>query len=204
MPSAAFERMPAERRDLLLRTAAREFAAAGYERASLNRVIRVCGLSKSSFYHVISSKEELFDVVVRDLGAALATAVAIPSPDEFRDGRFWARTERLLADIAAASADDAFLALGRMFSLSTPDDAAESVRSALAAIESWLDSVLAIGREHGDVRDDLPIGLQRTVTFAVLRAMDDWTLANAADLDPRELERLVDAQFATLRRLLAP
>jgi hypothetical protein len=41
--------MAPDRWDRLLRAAAQEFAQAGYEHASLNRVIRACGMSKSSF-----------------------------------------------------------------------------------------------------------------------------------------------------------
>ena len=55
---------PPERHRLLFETAAREFAAHGFENASLNAIIRACGLSKSSFYHFFASKEALFDRVV--------------------------------------------------------------------------------------------------------------------------------------------
>jgi hypothetical protein len=78
--------MAPERRRLLLETAAREFARAGYERASLNRIIRSCGMSKSSFYYYLGSKEALFDAVVTEGGAALVAAMDVPDPDEFAGG----------------------------------------------------------------------------------------------------------------------
>ena len=56
--------MAPDRWDRLLRAAADEFAQAGYEQASLNRIIRACGMSKSSFYHYVDSKEQLFERVL--------------------------------------------------------------------------------------------------------------------------------------------
>ena len=41
----------------------RSSLVAGYERASLNRIVKSCGLSKSSFYHFVASKQELFGLV---------------------------------------------------------------------------------------------------------------------------------------------
>lgn len=205
MPRSAFERMPPERRDALLRTAATEFAAAGYERASLNKVIRECGMSKSSFYHVVESKQELFEYVIRDLGAALARAVDIPDPAAFGDGRFWERAAQLWSEVSAATEDDAFVALGRMFYLSgTPDAATGAVRSTLAAAEAWLDAVLEVGRRSGDVRDDLPVDLQRALVFSVLRAMDEWMLSQLATVPTPDLETIGAAAIDALRRLLAP
>ena len=43
VPAGDLDRMPAGRRHRLVRAAAAEFAARGYEHASLNRVIRQCG-----------------------------------------------------------------------------------------------------------------------------------------------------------------
>ena len=63
------------RRRLLLETAAREFARAGYERASLNRIIHGCGMSKGSFHYYLASKEALFDAVVAEGGAVLVAAL---------------------------------------------------------------------------------------------------------------------------------
>ncbi|MGH3660115.1 MAG: TetR/AcrR family transcriptional regulator, partial [Micromonosporaceae bacterium] len=74
--------LPPERRRNLLDTAAREFARSGFERASLNRIIRVCGMSKSSFYHYFTSKDALFDAVIAEVGAILVAEFALPAPED--------------------------------------------------------------------------------------------------------------------------
>ena len=61
----------------------------GYEGASLNRIIRACGMSKSSFYHYFENKQELFEVVVARLGESLVAELPVPAPAEFAGGEFW-------------------------------------------------------------------------------------------------------------------
>ena len=46
MPLARYKNLAAERKEAILRAAAHEFAEKGYERASLNRMIKEAGLSE--------------------------------------------------------------------------------------------------------------------------------------------------------------
>lgn len=197
--------MPPERRRLLVETAAREFAAAGYEQASLNRIIRSCGLSKSSFYHYVRSKQDLFELVVTDIGRELVAAVTPPAPAELAGPDFWAQVGRLLDRLVLASRERRFTDLGRLCYLpGAPADADSAPARALAAAEAWLHEALAVGRACGAVRDDLPPALQSLLTVAVLRTFDEWTLHHHDELDPAERERIPHAELDALRRLLAP
>lgn len=184
--------------------AAAEFAAAGYEHASLNKIIRACGLSKSSFYHMIDSKQDLFDLVVTDLTDQVAEKIELPAPDSFSGSDFWLDVERFLEHLTTvAETDEALNALGRMFYLSgVPEDGDNAVATAQASIESWVRSVLEIGRASGAVRTDLPVSLQSRLVFAVLQALDEWTVLHLDDLAPEDLPALVGAQFEAIRRLL--
>lgn len=206
MPAGDIERMPAERRMRLVRTAAREFAAEGYEHASLNRIIRECGLSKSSFYHVIASKNELFDLVVRDLISATLENIRVPDPAEFETKDFWDQVDGLIDTLAGASAkDEAFAALGGIFYLSdTGGSTPAAVSEALTGIGSWLRDVLLAGRHQGQVRDDLPIELQSRLVFAVLRALDQWVASTASTMSAGESASYVRTAAETIRRILDP
>jgi AcrR family transcriptional regulator len=197
-------RMSASHRLALVQAASIEFARAGYEHASLNRIIRECGLSKSSFYHLIASKRELFDLVVRELTASVAGRIAIPAPEEFAGAAFWNVAERFLDRLTAAAAtDESFLALGRIFYASTaPDAASEPLAETLAGVRTWLEQVLRIGRRDGAVRTDIPVELQSHLLFGILRILDEWSVAHAADLDASAAAELMRVQFQLIRRLL--
>lgn len=198
--------MAPERREALLRTAAGEFARAGFEQASLNRIIKVCGMSKSSFYYYVDSKEALFDLVVTEAGAAMVTTMDIPTPDELADSPdFWARIAQFL-DQLVSPGDRAqwFEDFGRLFHLADAPSRTGALAQTLTRMYAWLDAVLAIGRSRSAVRDDLPAALQARLVIAVLSAMDDWSLTQSADLDLAGRQRLAATQLDTLRRILDP
>ncbi|MER7077059.1 TetR/AcrR family transcriptional regulator [Saccharopolyspora kobensis] len=196
--------MPAQRWRELVATAAAEFADAGYERASLNRVIRSCGMSKSSFYHYFDSKQQLFEAVVAHVAATVAADLEVPEPADFRPD-FWGLAERFLQRLVfAAERDPLFVDFGRICYLPDVPAGQDGVSGATAAIDDWLRRTLAVGRSAGAVRCDIPPGLQAHTAIAVLRAFDEWALHNRSALGPGELPRLVQAQFEALKRLLEP
>ena len=196
---------PARERKLL-DAAAREFAAAGFEGASLNKVIRACGMSKSSFYHYFDSRQALFDHVIDKAAAALAHDLDAPDPATLKGPAFWPRLEAFVAHAVTAAAKPSWYArLGKLFYLSDiPAERSPALRRLLASANAWVQSVLEVGRACGAVRDDLPASLQAELVFAVLRAMDRWSLHHMRDFDDKAFAELTRRQFETLRRLLAP
>ena len=94
---------------------------------------------------------------------------------------------------------------GRLFYL--PDRAASrspALARILAEVADWVARVIAIGRASGVVGDDLPASLQAELVFAVLQAMDRWSLHHLDRMEETEQASLLASQFDALRRLLAP
>lgn len=52
--------MPEEKRQLIERESIREFAAFGYDKASINRIVEQCRIAKGSFYQYFEDKKDLF------------------------------------------------------------------------------------------------------------------------------------------------
>lgn len=205
MTRARTDRMPAERRRELVCVAAQEFGTAGYDAASLNKIIQHCGMSKSSFYYFVPSKSGLFDLVVRDLLAEVAATFEPPMPVRFEGDQFWPCVAGLFEDLVRiAERDEAFTLLGRIFYKEAPEDAKRSIATTMKAVRTWVEDVLSVGRRSGAVRTDLPADLQNHLIFAVLRVFDEWTLGNYDKLADADLEALARGQFATLRRILEP
>jgi AcrR family transcriptional regulator len=206
MDANATRVLPPERRRTLLEHAAAEFARAGYEQASLNRVLSAQGMSKSSFYHYFASKEALFNAVVSDLGAALVQALDLPSDAELEAGDFWEQVAALAERLGRLARDEpAFGLFAKLFYLpDAPAAPGGPLARIRAAVDEWIDRALTAGRAAGAIGDDLPLTLQRHLGKAVLWAMDEWTIEHVDVLDPEELERLQAAQIGALRRLLGP
>jgi TetR/AcrR family transcriptional regulator len=55
-----FNNLPAEKRELILREAVREFADCGFRQASVNRIVERTGIAKGSLYQYFANKEGLF------------------------------------------------------------------------------------------------------------------------------------------------
>lgn len=189
-----------------------EFSAAGFRAASLNAIIQSVGMSKSSFYHVIDSKADLFEQVLASLAERVAERLRPPGPESFAGPAFWDGIDDFVGRFAELAATDADLAgLGRMFYLSdAPDaddpssDAAGARPALLADVRDWVDAVLAVGRRGGHIAETLPLDLQRHLVFAVVRAMDEWSVAHLAELGPQAVRQLATAQAEALRGLLEP
>lgn len=175
------DRLDPERRARLVRAAADEFASAGLDGASLNRIIRACGMSKSSFYHLFDAKQDLVDLVIGDLTDQVRSGLDVPAPESFAEN-FWEGVEEFLSRLERdlVAHPDALL-LGRLFYAAPPQGAQAGV---VADIAHWVAGVLQVGREVGAVRTDMPDDLQRGLVVAVLRTMDEWVLNSCRVRDP--------------------
>lgn len=197
--------MPPKRYRRLLTAAAREFATAGFERASLNAIIRGCRMSKSSFYHYFASKEALFDAVVNEAATALAADLNAPDPATLAGPGFWEHIAGFVRHALAVSArEEWYTDFGKLFYL--PDVSTEqspALRRALAQVADWLARTLAAGRSCGAVRDDLPATLQAELVLAVLQAMDRWSLRHIHEFSEKAGRQLAMRQLDALRRLLS-
>src|SRR5690606_2690417 len=194
--------LPPDRRRALLETAAAEFAEAGYERASLNRIIRGQGMSKSSFYHYFDSKEALFGAVVADIGGALVRALAPPPPERLAEGDFWHQIETLAERLARLAREHPnFTTLARLFYLRAAPASLDETRD---RIDDWTDRALEAGRAANAVDDELPLPLPRRLLRAALWALGEWSVSNMDEFTEAEARRLANAQMKAVRRLLAP
>ncbi len=68
MPTPTWDRLPAERRDAVLRAAEEEFSRKGFSHGSLNVIAREAGVAKGSLFQYFDSKVDLY-VHVSDLAS---------------------------------------------------------------------------------------------------------------------------------------
>ncbi|SDS84752.1 DNA-binding transcriptional regulator, AcrR family [Brevibacterium siliguriense] len=201
MSETALARMRPERRAALIDAAAREFASRTFEEASLNRIISSCGMSKSSFYHVVDSKDDLFALLVADLAAAARRFWSPPAPESFADG-FWDRARSVWDDIARTWPDSPELTL--LWHIVYANSDSPAVRALAERVEAWVRAVLIAGRESEAIDVECPLELQTLAVFSLLRTFDERALtltgSDSADVDPEEISTHL---FRLLARLLS-
>ncbi|MFC6703992.1 TetR/AcrR family transcriptional regulator [Flexivirga alba] len=164
------------REDDLLRTAARDFASAGYAGTSLNNVITEAGWGKSSFYHYFANKRRLHDHVVHTLAARLVDGVRVPDIEKVSGAEFWVTMAELVeafGKTARSHPETGYL--GEMFHAPASDDDG-SLAELREQVEQWLRRAVRHGRRVGAVRDDLPDDLLVELTLGTLRTLDRWAV----------------------------
>jgi AcrR family transcriptional regulator len=190
MPRSQFQRLDAALRDNILTVAGREFARAGYEGASLNRIIVEAGLSKGVFYYYFDDKADLAATVLeRTIEHAVGPLERFQPPAG--DFDFWvylaAFTRDAMADIRR-SAEGAEL-LSRLGAAVARDP------SLAARLQPLITRAMAVstrfwrrGQEVGAVRTDLAPELlaelvQRTKEVLTRRLLPADRAASAAEED---------------------
>jgi AcrR family transcriptional regulator len=65
MPKSTFQNLPKEKKKIIEDTAISEFAAFGYDKASINRIVEKCRIAKGSFYQYFDDKKDLFLYLIK-------------------------------------------------------------------------------------------------------------------------------------------
>ncbi len=206
LPKQTFRNLPAERQRRFLAAALAEFAAHGYRRASLNRLVQELGIAKGSIYRYFANKEALFHYLFEDFVVqtkqAVKEAVAAAGPDFFSQVRaVFAAGLRFLDEHPLYYR----LYLQVLFEAEIPGRQHLLERIRLVSNEYFAD-LCRRSQERGELRPDVP---PPVVAFAVAALLDRFLQGCAhAHLDGglglasaslNERSQLADAFIAVLR-----
>ena len=206
-PRRRFDSMDPAVRERLLRTAADEFAAHGYEGASYNRILAAAGVSKGAAYYCFDDKRDLYVTVIRQAIAVGVAAVGMPGPMPDA-AAFWRELRGLYGrSLQFLREQPTMAALARSLAKAPLQLLEEGpLGDELDAARSWLELVLAHGQTIGAVRDDVPPALLGVVVDGMGEALDRWTMAHWDELvaAPGGLDGVLDRGMDFIRRLVAP
>lgn len=204
MPRPRFSKLSAEKQAIIFESAAREFAAHGFDGASLNRILEQVQLSKGAAYYYFDDKADLFATTVLHYAGDL-----IGSLPEMAAGltaeTFWST----FADQYAAQfeyfadkpwAFGAIKAAGRLSPRELEENPA--LMASLGEVQQGVITLLGHGQELGAVRTDLPLDLLASLFIAVDDANDRWVLAHWESLSAEDLKQTGRRVMAGLSRML--
>jgi AcrR family transcriptional regulator len=205
MPRPRFDKLPEERREAILRTAAREFAEHGFRGASLNHILAAAGLSKGAAYYYFDDKADLFatvaghyfDHVIRDADFA---------PERLTRRSYWRKMFELSRQTLEHSREwpEMIGAVKALWTMSRSDRESGPFRPIFARIRDLLRVILARGQALGVVRTDLPDDLLLGLVLALDEVGDRWMADHWDELGEAGVATLWDSMLATLGRVLAP
>ena len=204
MPLARYKNLAVERKEAILRAAAHEFAEKGYERASLNRMIKEAGLSKGTFYYYFEDKADLFVTVLRGKlpwETWLSESRLLDSDDA---SSFWRclRALELRKYTYLGQYPDIARLVDAAFGLTAShfDNAslADYLQERMVEIRGMIDH----GRRVGAVRRDLPLELLLNLWEGIARSLSEWIFKDWDVLSQAERAHRGDVALETLRRVV--
>lgn len=201
-PLPRFEKLPSDKRRVILDAAAAEFASRGFEGASFNRIIAAAGVSKGAMYYYFADKADAYGAVLDHVLERLAASLGdLPRPEDA--GGYWATmaagTERMSAFLLA---EPQLAALAR--GLYERGGADATYRRLLERIGAWVDDLLAMGQGLGAVRSDVPRSLLTAATTGLLVSADRWFTEALRTENPDVLMALTPKLLELFRDLLEP
>jgi AcrR family transcriptional regulator len=205
MPFPRFQKMSEPRRERLLRVAAQEFAAEGFEAASLNRILLEAKIGKSSAYYYFEDKADLFATVVAYCVDQLQLALSSNAIAELTAESFWGvLAESHCQPLMRARAQPWLFGAARsVMRLSAKSLEREPLASLAHSLMGGVSQIIERGQDLGVIRHDLPSELLVAWFTAVDSASDDWLLAQLEHLDDAAVARISDETIAAIRRALA-
>lgn len=201
-PLPRFEKLPPDKRRVILEAAASEFAEHGFAEASFNRIIQAAGISKGAMYYYFADKADTYGAVLDELLDRCRDAVAdVPRPSSAEG--FWRAVELGLAKLTQALADDIRAArLAR--DLYGGGATGRSLEALTRRVRGWTFELLALGQELGAVRADFPRTFLVDAVTGLLLGMDRWFAEAMTGEDPSEALALAPRSLDLARDLLAP
>jgi AcrR family transcriptional regulator len=205
LPRPRFHKLPPEHQQDILRAALEEFAAHGFNAASLNRIIDAAGISKGSMYYYFDGKEDLYAHVVRvEIGRLFDAAGPFPIPTARTPEAFWSAIgDDHLRLMGALASSPKVAALARGWVTASANPALQRAQTEMqAAVLPWFERVLVAGQRARAVRKDLPLSFLIALVFGIGQAIDTWFLTQ--QLDEKALRKLVPLFLGIFRRALSP
>ena len=181
MPRTA-QPLDTRRRQRLHTVAAEEFLIHGYERASLNRIIEMAGIAKSSFYHYFDDKRALYADLVAHLERTVRDGLRVPDVEALTEDEFWPAVEGMIADLARVLDESPELAaVARVLYGTSSTSPSPELSRLLGDARAWVAQAIVHGQEVGAVRRDLPPELLAGIAMATFVELDRWALERYGD-----------------------
>jgi AcrR family transcriptional regulator len=205
VPLTRFEKLDPEKRRRLLQAAAQEFAAAGFEKASLGRIAEGAGVSKPALYYYFEDKADLYVTVVSAAWDGLAPERQVDLA-RLESADFWPALRQLVdANIERCRAEPWLVTVWKLaFHPPHEGRAAGVVAELFTGARDFLRRLVRRGQELGVVRDDLPDDLLMAMVTSADHAADHWLVERWDSLGHAEIERLTRLIFESIRGLLSP
>ena len=194
-----------EKQQRLLRACTMEMATHGYRDASLNRILEMSAIGKSTAYHYFEDKADLCAWAIEHCWADFIASIDIEI-DQLTSATFWPTLQKLYeAQLETPEPEGSiWSSLRALREMLMDETVAKEVRTRFRMQRSWMRQLLEQGQQIGAVRTDLPRGLLVAVVAAIDAAGDEWLHRDGSRLPLSERRKHAAQTFSIIRTAVEP
>ncbi|GHH03324.1 TetR/AcrR family transcriptional regulator [Pseudodonghicola xiamenensis] len=194
--------LPPEQQSALFEAAAKEFAARGFDGASLDRILGQSGIGTTAFADHFADKAGLFTRLIERSLSVLFGQIGPFDPDQLTAETYWSEIAAYYhRAITLVDHNDWMVRFGRLFYQLRDTPALGSATNPLFDItRDWVRKLIARGQALGSLRADLPPDLMTDIAMGILEPLDRWSAAHWPELSEAERQALPDQHIDLFRR----
>jgi AcrR family transcriptional regulator len=205
VPRPSYDKVDPEKKAKLIAAATREFAAHGYELASINQIIEDAGLSKGSVYYYFEDKLDLAATVYLEVGIPMASVGEFRLPHTVDE--FWVELRRIsmerLRDMV--SQRDSYECMLRLSNALLKDEKLRArVMPMFEPSRQKMMGFLEQGVAIGAMRSDLPLPTLTALIEGAKTAAYKSLYPGDPVLTEAEMESFTDLVIDLAKRLTSP
>ena len=206
MPRPRFYKLTEVKRLHILETAAKEFAAHGFEHASFNRILDQAGVSKGAAYYYFDDKADLFFSTVQHYASSWINEITQIDPASLDRDTYWSVLMEVYRQPFTRFYETpwAFGVMRAVQHVPASVISGGGLTDYMTQLLTWLAAVINQGQAIGLVRTDLPNDLLFAIVNGFDQISDEWLLSHWTQVDRAELDRIMYKMADVLRRVISP
>lgn len=156
MPKDTFLNLPETKRQLIEGAALDEFAAWGFDNASINRIVAECQIAKGSFYQYFADKQDLFLHIMNRIAETKVNYISpvMLNPQEHDFFTLLQAMYRSGLDFAKENPKSALVG-NQVFKNRDHPVHREIFKNSLAAGRAFYDQLIGLAITRGEIRPDI-------------------------------------------------
>lgn len=205
MANSRFEKLDSKKKDMIIRTALREFSIKDFDEASINQISKKAGLSAGNLYYYFENKEDLYitvasyviDIFKKELGNFSYDLEKYPFWDCVK---IWV-IRRL--KISLSDKDIGYF-INKLFEYDLSKDISDVELKFKEHIRNTFKEIFDIGIKNGAIRDDLPIDYLFNMHLSMVLSTNQWIATNwdqfeSSGIDSKKLDDFINASINLIK-----
>lgn len=183
MPKETFLNLPDQKRQMIEDAAIDEFAAWGYDNASITRIVEACQIAKGSFYQYFEDKKDLYIYLIMHIGEEKLKHLSPIARDEVTTDLFGRLAEMYRAGLSFGRSNPRAALLGnRVYKNMDHPIHQELMADGKELALAFYTQILETAIQRGEVRSDIDL---RFAAFLLMQ-MNTNTIEYYFDVVKRE------------------